>query len=44
MKTYSKDDLYGAIDQYVKSKDVLLKEAEIQVVEKAFQPLTDAWS
>lgn len=36
MKTYSKDYLYGAIDQYVKSKDVLVKDAEVQVVEKRF--------
>ena len=36
MKPYSKDYLYGAIDQYVKSKDVLVKEAETQVVEKRF--------
>lgn len=36
MRAYSKNYLYGAIDQYVKSKDVLVKEAEAQVVETRF--------
>ncbi len=36
MKNYSKDYLYGAMDQYVQSKDALINEAENQVVEKRY--------